>query len=432
MKMSVLAVNGGEKQRKSGFTSWPVFDEREVNAVTDVVNSGKWWRFAFGEGVENNEKATGEDRAQVALFQEEFAAYQQAKYGLTCANGTAALEIALKALGIGAGDEVIVPSYTFVSTATSVLQVNAIPIFADIEEDTFNIDPKRIEEAVTERTKAIIPVHFFGQPANMDAILEIAKRHNLFVIEDAAHAHGSEWDGKRAGSLGDIGTFSFQASKNMTAGEGGIILSNNQELMRRCDSLLWLGREMGRPWYEFHRLGWNYRITEFQGAILRTQLQRLDEQIAKRAENTAYFWERMKTVEAITPMKVHEKVTRHSNHIIAMKYDPEVWGISKAKVREALLAEGICVTIDYAFPLYKNPLFLNKEFGKNGCPVNCEHYCNRNLDYAAFEKTNPVAEKACSDRAIWLEQRMFLGEKEDIDDIAAAFLKVQNNLGELR
>ena len=190
--MAFLALNGGEKQRKKEFIKWPVFDEREVKAVTDVVNSGNWWRFAFGEGVNNEEKKEGDNRAQVVLFQEEFAKYQQADYGLTCANGTAALEISLKALGIGAGDEVIVPSYTFVSTATCVLQVNATPIFVDIDEDTYNIDPARIEEAITERTRAIIPVHFFGQPANMDAILEIAKKHNLYVIEDSSHAHGSE------------------------------------------------------------------------------------------------------------------------------------------------------------------------------------------------------------------------------------------------
>ncbi len=430
--MAFLALNGGEKQRKKEFIKWPVFDEREVKAVTDVVNSGNWWRFAFGEGVNNEEKKEGDNRAQVVLFQEEFAKYQQADYGLTCANGTAALEISLKALGIGAGDEVIVPSYTFVSTATCVLQVNATPIFVDIDEDTYNIDPARIEEAITERTRAIIPVHFFGQPANMDAILEIAKKHNLYVIEDSSHAHGSEWDGKRVGALGDVGTFSFQASKNLTAGEGGIILSNNKKLIQTCDSLVWLGREEGRPWYEFHRLGWNYRITEFQGAILRTQMQRLDAQIMKRAENVKYFKERMQEIEAIRPVKVLDKVTRHSNHIIALKYDPKVWGVSKEKLREALIAEGICVTIDYAFPLYKNPLFINKNFGKSFEEVDKHYPTNKNIDYLAFEKTNPVAERACREQALWLEQRMFLGEKEDIDDIVAAFLKIQDHIQELR
>lgn len=294
--MAQLAIKGGERFRVKPFTNWPVFDENEIENIVQVVKSGKWWRFAYGEGVELKEKSSGDDRAQVVLFQEEFAKYQDAEYGLACANGTAALEIALKALGIGPGDEVIVPSYTYVGTATCVLQVNAIPIFADIDTDTYNIDPVRIEEAITERTKAIIPVHFSGQSADMDRIMEIAKKHNLYVIEDSAHAHGGEWKGRKVGAIGDIGTFSFQATKNMTSGEGGAIVTNNKSLAKLCDSYIWAGREVGRPWYEFHRLGWNYRMTEFQGAILKVQLGRLDAQIEKRKENAEYLSRRINEI----------------------------------------------------------------------------------------------------------------------------------------
>jgi dTDP-4-amino-4,6-dideoxygalactose transaminase len=426
-----LALNGGEKTRTKPFISWPVFDNRETEALTKVCKSGKWWRFAFSEGLELNEKEEGDDRAQVVLFQEEFAKYQGGTYGLSCANGTAALELILKSLGIGAGDEVIIPSYTFVSTATSVLQVNAVPIFADIDPETYNIDIERAEQAITPRTKAIIPVHFFGQPADMDKIIDLAKKHNLFVVEDAAHAHGSEWKGKRVGALGDAGAFSFQASKNITAGEGGLILTNNKKIAGLCDSYIWLGREPGRPWYEFHRLGWNYRITEFQGAILRVQLSRLNEQIARRKENVEYFFSLLQQIDGLVPVKVLDKVTRHSWHIIGLKYDPNVWGVEKEQFKNALISEGICVTGDYSFPLYKNPMFLNMNFGKDGCPVKCPRYKNT-LNYADFEATNPVAENACKNEAIWLEQRMFLGGKEDIDDIIKAIKKIQANLNELK
>ena len=385
--------------------------------------SGKWWRSSFEEN---------DDQTHAARFQNEFCAYQHAERGVVCTNGTAALEVALKALGVGPGDEVIVPSYTFVSTATAVLYVNAVPIFVDIDPNTYNIDPARIEEAITDRTKVIIPVHFFGQPANMDEILRIAKKHDLKVLEDSSHAHGSEWRGQRVGALGDIGTFSFQNSKNMTAGEGGIILTNNQELADLCESYIWIGREKGRPWYEFHRLGWNYRITEFQSAILRVQLERLDEQIARRQENVAYFYERITNeVDGLKPITVLDQVTRHSWHIVSMRYDPKVWGVNKRAALKAVNAEGVPTVGDYSFPLYKNPLFLNKAFNNNGCPVDCPRYKGPAINYADFEKTNPVAEFACSDEAVWLEHRLFLGTREDVDDIVNAFIKVQRNINEL-
>lgn len=430
--MGNLAIKGGTALRTKPFTSWPVFDETEVDSIVKVVRSGKWWRFAYGEGVEMTEKTSGDDRAQVVLFQEAFAKYQDAAYGLACANGTAALEIVLKALGIGPGDEVLVPAYTYIGSATCILQVNAIPVFVDIDPDTYNIDPDRIEEAITPRTRAIIPVHFSGQSADMDRILAIAKKHNLYVVEDAAHAHGSEWKGKRLGALGDAGTFSFQASKCITAGEGGAIVSNNKELAARCDSYIWAGREVGRPWYEFHRLGWNYRITEFQGAILRVQLGRLDSQIEKRNENVDYLTKRFENeIEGLKLLKRDSRATRHSYHIVMAKYDPKVWGISKENFVDALSAEGIAVTTGYPFPLYKNPMFLNQDFYPKGCPINCSHYGHA-IDFNSYEKLCPVSEKACSDEAVWFDQRMFLGTHEDMDDIVNAVLKVKSNMNELK
>ena len=429
--MSKLAINGGSKFRRQPFIEWPVHDQKEVAAVTQVIESGKWWRFAYGEGVELREKTSGADRAQCVLFQEEFARYHEAKYGLACANGTAAIEIGLKALGIGPGDEVIVPSYTYVGTATAVLQVNAIPIFVDIDPRTYNMDPARVEEAITDRTRAIVPVHFAGQSVDMDALQAIARKHKLFVVEDAAHAHGSEWKGRKVGAIGDLGTFSFQASKTMTAGEGGAIVTNKVELARLCDSYIWAGREVGRPWYEFYRLGWNYRMTELQGAVLRVQLSRLEEQVERRMQNAAYLTQELAKIEGIEPLYVDPRTTKHGYYIYMLKFKPEVWGISKDLFMDALIAEGLEVFKGYIYPLYKNPMFLEQNFYPKGCPVTCQHY-GKPIDYAAFEKLNPVSEKACKEEAVWFKLTVLMGDRSDIDDVVGAIKKVQANLNELK
>ena len=196
--MAKLAINGGKAAFQKEVPSWPIFDEKEENGILEVLRSGKWWRLAFGQGVNCEESKEG-DRSQVAVFQERFAAMHDCEYGIAAANGTGTLEMGIRASGYGVGDEIIVPAYTFIASATCVLQNNLVPIFVDIDPDTYNIDPDRIEEAITDRTRAIIVVHFGGQSADMDRILKIAEKHNLDVIEDAAHAHGSQWrDKKRA------------------------------------------------------------------------------------------------------------------------------------------------------------------------------------------------------------------------------------------
>ena len=428
--MAKLAIKGGQKYREKPFTSWPVFDESEIEAVTDVTKSGKWWRFAYGKGIEWKEKSSGSDRSQNVLFQEEFAEYQFAKYCIACANGTAALEVSLKAIGVGPGDEVLVPSYTYVASATSVLQVNAVPIFVDIDPDTYNIDPNKILEAITKKTKAIMPVHFAGQSADMDRIMEIAEKYNLFVVEDAAHAHGSEWKNKRVGAIGDVGTFSFQASKNMTSGEGGAITTNNEKIAELCESYIVHGRETGRPWYEHYRLGWNYRLTEFQAAILRVQLSRLDDQIEKRNKNAAYLSKKIDEIDGLSSLKIDKRATRHAYHIYIFKFKPEIWGIKKEMFMNALEAEGIPVYRGYPEPIFMNPIFLKKEFYQKGCPLNCVNY-KKNIEYGNFQNLNPVTQKVCKKEAIWIEHRALLGEQEDMDDIIGAIKKLQKNIEEL-
>ena len=428
--MAKLALLGGTPVRQMPFPSWPVWDEREENALLGVLRSGKWWRFSYGVGVELKEPETG-DRSRVVEFQEAFARHHQAKFGLACANGTAAIEVLLKALGIGPGDEVIVPAYTYVATATAVLQVNAVPVFVDIDAETYNIDPKRVEAAITSRTRAIIPVHFAGQPADMDALMEIARRHRIFVVEDAAHAPGSEWKGKKVGAFAEGGAFSFQASKNMTAGEGGLITTNDEKLASLCDSFLWAGRQVGRPWYEHYRLGWNYRITEFQAAILLQQLQRLEEQNSYRIENARRLSHRLAHVDGISTLRVDPRVTRHAYHIYMFRYSREgCGGMPRAQFLRALAAEGIPCMSGYSHPLYQNPMFVNKDFYPRGCPLTCGHY-NQDVDFTKYAALCPVAERACATEAVWLEHRLLLGSRVDVDDIANAVEKIRENAAEL-
>lgn len=430
--MSVLAINGASPIRTAPFSAWPVHDEREKEAITKVVESGKWWRFAYATGVEAEEDLDADEISKGLEFSRAFARHQQAQYGIAVANGTASLEIIFKALGIGPGDEVIVSAYTYVASATAVLQVNAVPIFVDVDPETYGLDPELIEAAISSRTKAIEPVHFGGQPADMDRILDIAQRHGLFVVEDAAHAHGTEWKGHMVGALGDAGSFSFQSSKNMTAGEGGMIVTNDWDLAERCDSLLWAGREKGRPWYEFHRLGWNYRITEFQAAILLVQLSRLESQNKRRMENARYLNERLAEIEGLTPLKWDSRTTKHSYHIYIVRYDPDkLDGVPRQRFVEALTAEGIPAFYGYTHPVYANPMFLNHEFYTHGCPIQCPHRDFATVDYGAFAEQCPASERACNEEAIWLEHRLLLGDLEDMDDIVDAMEKITQNIQEL-
>jgi dTDP-4-amino-4,6-dideoxygalactose transaminase len=420
--MSKLALNGGQPLRTAPFPAWPVHDQQEVEAVTSVVESGKWFRFAY---------ATGEPNlARGVEFAQKFAAFHGAAYGIATANGTAALEIMFRAIGLQPGDEVIVPAYTYVASAAAVLANQGVPVFVDIEPDTYLMDLERVEAAITPRTRAIEPVHFGGQSVDMGRLNTIARRHNLMVIEDAAHAHGAEWRGHKVGALGTAGSFSFQQSKNMTAGEGGIIITNAAELAELCESYITSGREKGRPWYEFHRLGWNYRMTEFQAALLLVQLTRLEEQNARRMANARYLSQLLAEIPGLAPVCWDVKANKHSFHLYILRYDPEQFaGVPRTRFLEALAAEGVPCSTGYMAPLYANPLFINKDFLGHGAPVSPIYAA---IDFEAYRELCPVTERACRHEAIWLEQRLLLGARPDMDDIAAAFLKVKENLAELR
>jgi dTDP-4-amino-4,6-dideoxygalactose transaminase len=401
--MQQLALFGGPPVRTKPFSAWPVFDEAEEQRLLRTLRSGQWGRLSG---------------TQVAEFEKRFAEIHGCKHGIAVVNGTVSLRIALLAAGIRAEDEVIVPPYTFISTASAVIEANAIPVFADIDLETFNIDPKAIEAAITPRTKAIIPVHFAGQVADMDAIMEIARKHKLTVIEDAAHAHGANDRNGAAGSLGDLASFSFQSSKNMTAGEGGIITTNDDALAASCRSIHNCGRIPGGVWYEHHVISGNYRLGEFQGAVLNAQLDRLSAQTETRDTNGQYLASKLTQIFGLHPQKRPATCTRHSYQLFMMRFDAVVFGAPRDSVINALRAEGIPCSAGYGFPLHRQPLFRNKAFGP---------YLQNAAARLDYTKTHcPNSDRICNE-ALWLEQSMFLGPRSDMDDIATAFEKIYSN-----
>jgi dTDP-4-amino-4,6-dideoxygalactose transaminase len=401
MKYDKPALFGGKKTVEKNFP-WPVFDEQEVNAVTEIIRSGEWGNPDCGGSVES--------------FEKEFAGFCGTKYALSCVNGSVALRLALIACGVRPGDEVIVPPYTFIATATVVMETNCVPVFADIEPDTYNLDPLAVEKAITARTRAIIPVHFAGQACNMDALMSIARKHGLKVIEDACHAHGGEYKGVKLGSIGDAGCFSFQSSKNLTSGEGGMVITNNEEISELVNSLRNVGRIKGGQWYEHHNLGCNYRLTSLQAVLLSCQLKRLEEQTHLRNENGLYLNSLLEKIDGISPLTRGHGETMHTYHIFIFRYDKSKFNnLPKNEFAAMLAAEGVPSFMGYPRPLYKQPVFQKKNVFCYAIP--------ESADYTGV--SCPVAEKACYDEAVWILQQAMLGTREDMEKFADAILKIK-------
>lgn len=407
--MSQLAICGGAPVRTEPFTAWPIFGEREEKALSDVLHSRRWF---MAERLEAFEKA--------------FAEYQQAEFGIAVSSGTTALQIALEAAGVGIGDEVIVPSYTFVATASAVALVGGIPVFVDIEPGTYNIDPAAAEAAITERTRAIVAVHIAGRPADLDRLTALASARGIRLIEDAAQAHAAAWKGQRVGAIGDLGTFSFQASKNLNAGEGGFIATNDRQLAERAWSLHNCGRSPQGAWYEHQMVGGNYRLSEFQAGLLLSQLESLDEQTERRSRNGQALRDALESIEGICSTDRDERITTHAYHLFVMRYAPEAFGgVSRDRFVEALNREGIPCSTGYR-PLYREPAFAAR-FADY--PLESPYFGGR-PDYGQVHC--PITERVCAEEAIWLTQNMLLGEESDIADIATAIEKVQVNADQLR
>ena len=396
-----LALKGGTPVRSAPFPSWPVWDEREEAALLEVLRSGVWGITADG--------------GQIPAFERAFAAAHDAAYGQAAFNGSAALGVALRAIDIDYGDEVIVPAYTFMATATSVLMAGGMPVFVDIDPDTYNIDPDAVDAAITPRTKAVIPVHIGGLPADMDRILEVAKRHSLIVLEDACQAHGASWRGLRVGAIGDLGCFSFQSSKNINAGEGGMILTDSAELVERCWSVHNCGRVRDGRWYQHEVLGSNFRMTQWQAGILLAQMTRFEAWAERREANGRYLAARLAEETALRPLVRDERVTQHGYHLFITRYDTAGFaGLDRSPFLKALQAEGVPCSEGYV-PLYTMPAIRDGSERLRRA-VGAE---------APAEPVCPVTERACAEEGIWFHQTLLLGDRGDMDAIVAAVAKVQ-------
>ncbi len=421
--MTTLAILGGSPARDTKnhpWPKWPVWDEKEEKALIEVLNSGVWSY--------NGPKETE--------FNKNFAEYTGTRYALSAANGTVTLQMALEACEVGIGDEVILPGLTWQATAATILDVNATPILVDVCEDTWCIDPKEMERAITPRTKAIVVVHLYGCFADMDEVMRIARKHNLYVIEDCAHKHGGEWNGQKAGSIGDIGSFSYQLSKHLTAGEGGSLTTNSFELFERLDALRNCGRrpepqnasgaDKGEGQYfdagNFLQSG-NYRITEFQAAILIEALKRLPEQNKVRDENGIYLNSLLADIPGVMPMKRDARETKEAYFNFSFRYNQaEFKGLPVQKFRTALTAElGIDVAASY-IPLNKCSLYV--PLTKPARHKLSDEYWAA-IDPARFDL--PVCDKIHFESSACIHHKILMGTKADMDLIAAAIRKVYDN-----
>ena len=407
---NTLALLGGKPVHTGEWPSWPVHDEHERTALLAVLESGKWWH---GE--------------RVAEFEAQFAAFQDARFGVTCTSGTTAIELALLAAGIGAGQEVIVPPYTFIATATAVMRTNAIPVFADIQPDTMNLDPAQVEAAITDRTAAIVPVHFAGLPADMDALNAIARTHGLRIVEDAAHAWGSKWNGKGCGALGDAGAFSFQMSKNITGGEGGIVLTDDPEIAGTVQALANVGRGDGPAWFAPYLPCGNYRMTEFQAAVLLAQLSRLGEQNARRQANAGILDRGLDGIEGIRPLRTDPRANPRSVHLYIFRFDADAFGCTRERFIQALQAEGVPCHGGYPQPIYRFPLFQRQDMDARAA----DHpwpYRALQQDYSAVHCPN--AERTCRE-VVWVKQACLLADEEAMHHIVAAIGKIKDHVAAL-
>jgi dTDP-4-amino-4,6-dideoxygalactose transaminase len=410
--MSELAILGGSAVRCRPFQPWPQYLPADAERVQEVVRSRHWGGYPVPS------RYAGE-------FAERFAEMHGARYGLCVANGTIALVAALQAAGIGFGDEVIVPAYTWDGTATAVLFVGGVPVFADVDPDTYCLSVEVVRQAITPRTRAILPVHLAMRFADMLGLMKLAGEFGLKVIEDCAHAHGGQLCGKGSGSMGDLGCFSFQESKLMTCGEGGIVITSNLEYFERLQSIVNCGRASLTDQYKSRVLGSNYRITELQAALLMGQLEMLPELAAKRARSAKRLGEALGNIKGIRTLPAQSAITRDTIYCYVFQYRPEASLVSRDLFTAALDAEGIPCDGRFYEAVYRSDLFY-------ATPENAPQLSigrDQPVDYGRVRC--PVTELAAYEEAVWLPQFLLIGEDEDVDDVAKAVSKVMRNIEEL-
>lgn len=407
------ALLGGGPIRRQPFPAWPVFDQKEEQALLEVLRSGKWYR---GSG------------QNVNRFEASYAELMGAKHCLATANGTSALIASMSGLGIGPGDEVILPPYTFVASVNAILMLNALPVFADSDPETFQMDARKLEAAITGRTAAIMPVHLGGSAADLDAILPLAKEHRLPVVEDACQAHLAEWRGRKVGTFGDAGCFSFQASKHLNSGEGGAILTSSEELAERCYTFHNNSRGRKADSYDFsyRARGANLRMTEFQAALLMAQMMRLEDQSRVREQNGTYLTSLLREIPGILPARMYEGCTRNAYHLYMFRYQKEQFAnLPRTKFLKALTAEGIPASGGYS-PLNQEPFLKTTLQSKAYQAI----YSKERIARWGERNHCPANDRLCEE-AVWLTQNMLLGPRLDMDQIAEAVRKIQEHAAEL-
>ncbi|HLW81504.1 MAG TPA: DegT/DnrJ/EryC1/StrS family aminotransferase [Candidatus Acidoferrales bacterium] len=414
-----LAMLGGKPVRSGPFPAHPVIGEAEKRAVMEVLESGRLSTFIAAQG----EYFLGGNK--IKEFERRFAEYHGTRYAVAFNSATAALHAAVVGAGVEAGEEVIVPPYTFTSTATCALMHNAIPVFADVDDVVFGLDPEAIERAITPLTRAIIVVHLFGHPANLTAIMEIAHRNNLRVIEDCAQAPGAKWDGQLVGTFGDCGVFSFTESKTITTGEGGMLITNDEgmaelaRMVRNHGEMIVEGQSERS--YSSSMLGWNYRMTEIGAALGIVQLKKLDELNERRIELAQYLSGRISGISGIeAPRELPN--ARHVYYVYAMKHDEAQAGIPRDLFVKAMNAEGIPFSAGYVRPLYLAPLYQNSRH----CAF--EKYAG-NARYEAG--LCPTTETLYQSELMLTGVVRFPAAKQDMDDIADAMQKVMEHKNSL-
>jgi dTDP-4-amino-4,6-dideoxygalactose transaminase len=408
------ALLGGSSAFTGRFSRWPIYDSTEEQALLDVLRSNKWGRL---------------DGDMTAKFETEYAQMMGMKHCLATSGGTTALYSMLGALGIGPGDEVLIPAYTFVATYNVVVLNYALPVLVDTDIDSFQIDPQKMEQAITRNTKALMPVHMGGVPANLDRIMSIAQRRNLPVIEDACQAPGSEWRGKKVGAYGIGGAFSFQSSKNLNTGEGGAVTTNDSDFYRACYAFHHQGQTENTASFGTGEgiRGTNARMTEWQSRMLLVQMSRFQEQDKRRTENATYLSELFSEIKGIYPAKPYPGTTNVSYHLFMFRYDKAHFDeLSRERFQQAMRAEGVSVSTGYGrldrdayvLALAKNPHYL-KIYGERAM----KQWIERNKC--------PQNEKL-TDQALWITQSMLLGSRQDMEQIAEAVRKIQKYAKELK
>ena len=407
------ALLGGPKIRDNAFPSWPITDRLEEDGLMETLRNGNWFR---GDG------------KHVSEFEQAYRQLTGARNCLATANGTSALYVSMNGIGIEPGDEVVVPPYTFSATVNAVLRQYALPIFVDTDADTFQIDARKMEAALSPRTKAMMPVHLGGSACDLDAVLAIAQKHNVPVIEDACQAHLAEWRGRKVGTYGKAGCFSFQASKNLNSGEGGAILTDDGDLYERCFTFHnnGGGRKPHSSSFAYSGTGANFRLTEFQAAILLAQMTRIEEQAKTRTANALYLTSQLKEIPGIVPARMYDGCTRNAYHLYMFRYQKEHFsGLRRDLFLKALSAEGIPSSGGYA-PLNKEPFLQTALQSKPYQRL----FPKKVLDEWAERTHCPSNDQLCQE-AVWFTQTMLLGSRSDMDTIAEAIRKIQKHSGEL-